>query len=254
MSKRLVNQDRQVEQAAQSELLDILEGKFTRPLTHVILSASLEMIEDYRTSGNAPRLPETHLRDMTDIVKESAALSIVAFGDRILDQGKSAGLILETKDFEELFLRFIEAYIQQEAVRARITNIAETTRNRIIAQIVAGQEEGLSVAEIAKELAKNAEIDSQLRGALIARTETHGAANYGAHQAARATGLRLKQEWVAAADERTRTAHRAADGQVVGMDQGFNVDGELLRFPGDPVGSPWNIINCRCAVSHIVDD
>jgi len=94
---------------------------------------------------------------------------------------------------------------------------------------------------------------SRQRGALIARTETHGAANYGPDGAARATGLDVRKEWVAAADERTRTTHAEADGQVVPIDQPFRVGGELLMFPGDPAGSGANIINCRCAISHIVD-
>ena len=93
-----------------------------------------------------------------------------------------------------------------------------------------------------------------MRGALIARTETHGAANYGADGAARATGLKLRKEWVSAEDERTRESHRLADGETVGMDQAFNVDGERLMYPGDPSASAGNVINCRCAVSHIVDD
>jgi hypothetical protein len=27
----------------------------------------------------------------------------------------------------------------------------------------------------------------------------------------------------------------------------------MLMYPGDPNGSGGNIINCRCAISHIVD-
>jgi uncharacterized protein with gpF-like domain len=92
------------------------------------------------------------------------------------------------------------------------------------------------------------------RGPLIARTETHGAANYGAQQAAKATGLPVRKEWVAAGDERTRESHRAADGQKVGLDERFNVGGAWLLFPGDPDGPPGETINCRCAIAHIVDD
>jgi uncharacterized protein with gpF-like domain len=97
-------------------------------------------------------------------------------------------------------------------------------------------------------------IISRQRGALIARTETHGAANYGADGAARATGLKLRKEWIAAEDERTRPDHNEANGQIVDMDQAFDVGGEALMYPGDPAGSAGNIINCRCGVSHVVDD
>lgn len=52
--------------------------------------------------------------------------------------------------------------------------------------------------------------------------------------------------WVAILDERTRDWHADADGQVAEVGQPFVVDGESLDYPGDPNGSPENIINCRC--------
>ena len=91
-----------------------------------------------------------------------------------------------------------------------------------------------------------------MRGALIARTETHAAANAGADTAARETGLQLRKEWVSAEDERTRDSHRVADGDVADMDGAFAVGADLLKYPGDPAGSPEETINCRCAISHIV--
>ena len=52
--------------------------------------------------------------------------------------------------------------------------------------------------------------------------------------------------WVAVLDDHTRDAHAEADGQEVEEGQPFVVDGEELESPGDPSGSPENIINCRC--------
>jgi hypothetical protein len=40
--------------------------------------------------------------------------------------------------------------------------------------------------------------------------------------------------------------HRDADGQTVPVFMPFQVAGEPLQFPGDPSGSPENVINCRC--------
>jgi hypothetical protein len=34
----------------------------------------------------------------------------------------------------------------------------------------------------------------------------------------------------------------------------FLVGGEPLQFPGDPSGSTWNIINCRCTVIALIGD
>lgn len=52
--------------------------------------------------------------------------------------------------------------------------------------------------------------------------------------------------WVSVLDERTREAHVEADGQETEPGENFNVDGEELQYPGDPEGSPENIVNCRC--------
>ena len=154
----------------------------------------------------------------------------------------------------EFFRRLALDYIGLEMIRRRITSVAETTRQQIVNQITRGQQAGEGIDDIAKRIAGNVGIISRHRGALIARTETHGAANYGADGAARATGLKLRKEWVAAEDERTRPDHNEANGQIVDMDQAFDVGGEALMYPGDPAGSAGNIINCRCAVSHVVDD
>jgi uncharacterized protein with gpF-like domain len=55
------------------------------------------------------------------------------------------------------------------------------------------------------------------------------------------------KEWVSQGDNRVRDAHLSADGQVVAVNQPFIVKGERLMYPGDPAGSPGNIINCRCS-------
>jgi len=54
------------------------------------------------------------------------------------------------------------------------------------------------------------------------------------------------REWRAQADSRVRDAHADAHGQEKILGKPFIVDGEELMYPGDPGGSPENIINCRC--------
>jgi hypothetical protein len=41
---------------------------------------------------------------------------------------------------------------------------------------------------------------------------------------------------------------------VVGKDEPFIVMGEQLDYPGDPVGSAGNVINCRCTQIYITED
>lgn len=268
--KRLLDPDPQRERRRQQRLLVVLERRFVRVYAAEITRASIHMINEFKRLGAVPNLPIDHAGRMRAIYKEMADVSITAFGGRIVDQGKSQGLILERKDFAEFFERLALEYIESELVRQRIAFVSEATRAQIVQQVLAGQKEGLGVAEIAKNITDALPGMSRRRGALIARTETHGAANFGADQAARSTGLNLQKEWVSVDDGRTRDfgegdgiidafSHRAMDGVVAEMDQAFSVPDrfggtEKMKYPGDPAGSAGNAINCRCAVSHIVKD
>lgn len=91
----------------------------------------------------------------------------------------------------------------------------------------------------------------------IARTETtrvESHARWSVGKQAEKAGLKVVKEWIATSDHRTRDAHMEANGQRVGMDEPFIVGGEELMYPGDPNGSPENVINCRCTVIPVVLD
>lgn len=62
-----------------------------------------------------------------------------------------------------------------------------------------------------------------------------------------------QEKWVTVGDELVRQSHIAADLQE-SENGGFIVQGEFLRFPGDPQGSPSNVINCRCSAVIVIDD
>ncbi len=54
-----------------------------------------------------------------------------------------------------------------------------------------------------------------------------------------------------AEDDLVRETHAEADGQVVPVDQPFDVGGESLDYPGDPSGSDAECCNCRCSVIYL---
>lgn len=71
-----------------------------------------------------------------------------------------------------------------------------------------------------------------------------------------AVASRIKKNWNAMLDTKTRTTHAAADftykTMPIDIAQRFIVAGEGLRYPRDPNGSAGNIINCRCESLYIV--
>lgn len=231
-----------------------LEREYRGKLAAEIARAMRLMLDAYARTGSIPNLPEETNPRLIELWREMARSGITAFGNDLLDQGKALGRDLETKSFFDFFMRLADEWIGLEMIRRRITSVVETTRANIVSQVRIGQAEGLGVAQISQRIAKAVPSISTQRGALIARTETHGAANFGANQVAKTIGFTLQKEWIAAEDARTRPFHAAANGQIVAMDQPFEVGGEMLMYPGDEVGSPWNTINCRCTTAYVVQD
>lgn len=255
MTRRLLDGNPKREAARQQRILLVAERRFTEQFRRVIADALRSMADQYERTGAAPDLPPAHEREVEAAFYDLSEAVTTAFAERVLDQGKALGFQLDRKEgFAELFQRIAIDWIASEAVRRRITSVAETTRKDIVDAVARGQRDGLGVSEIATGLRKSIPGMSQQRGALIARTETHGAANNGTNEAAKATGLKLKKEWVSVGDDRTRSDHAELDGVVVDQDQPFNVGGSYGMFPGDPALPADQSINCRCVISHIVDD
>jgi len=98
------------------------------------------------------------------------------------------------------------------------------------------------------------------RAETIARTESQRAMSQGREEALQQTLEQadigrdaVERVWHATRDNRTRDAHRAMDGQTVGMDEPFeDGDGNELMYPGDPDAPAETTINCRCVVSYRV--
>jgi uncharacterized protein with gpF-like domain len=131
----------------------------------------------------------------------------------------------------------------------RATRIAEASFKLVTDQVAEGARASESPEKVAARIAKvlDGEI-SVARARRIARTETVGAQNAALLAMAEEDGREVRKQWVAVEDARTRPTHAAADGQTVGPGQPFTVGGEKLMHPGDPNGSPGNIIHCRCSM------
>jgi len=220
----------------QSRMLDALEARFRRRIASVLIAESESLLSGYRGLGYVPPVNDDHVRDIREVYRELAIASARTFGSRIVTQGKAAGFEIETKQEQtlaEFFRALALSWINLEPIRRRIQSVSETTRAQIVAIVARGQEQGLGVEAIAREVADRLPEISRWRGALIARTETHGAANFAMHETAKTTGLNLEKEWVSVEDMRTRSItrddefdHVSMNGQNVGMDE------PLGRFAG----------------------
>lgn len=83
------------------------------------------------------------------------------------------------------------------------------------------------------------------------RTMVTGAQNAGrvdAAKRARDMGIGLTQVWMATLDMRTRHEHLVLDGQRREIDEPFEVEGEKIKYPGDPDAPAHLVYNCRCTL------
>lgn len=134
----------------------------------------------------------------------------------------------------------------------KITNINNTVLMHIRRELQRGTLAGESIHELSERLMNEKISFSRVRAICVARTEVIGTSNGASFETARfidGGDGRLKKNWITTIDGRERPWHSDADGQTVGINEKFIVFGEELDYPGDPMGSAENVINCRCASS-----
>jgi len=158
------------------------------------------------------------------------------------------------------FNRYVLKFAKNEA-----TLITKTTKDQISALLQQAKIEGWSMREIEKQLGATfdrflgeeskltdeerawfAERNVPNRLEVIARTESLRASNSGGHELMKEWGVPRK-EWLATLDPpRARENHMAMNGEVVPMDEPFDVGGVKMMYPGDPDAPIDETANCRC--------
>jgi SPP1 gp7 family putative phage head morphogenesis protein len=130
--------------------------------------------------------------------------------------------------------------------------IGDTARSDVQNIISQGLSEGLGSNIITSNIRKLTGL-SGFRAATIARTETNTAATYAtvetANEIEKELEIVLVKEWLPTNDNRTRESHRLMRGNVILLNEKFEVDGDLMDRPSDPSASAENVINCRCGIA-----
>lgn len=181
-----------------------------------------------------------------------------AHGKRV---GRDINLQLKFFTLENFTTAFFNALTSWLRVfgSQRITLIQKTFATDINNIIASGLEDEKSMDEIVRELRQlvNRPDFYRWQAMRIARTETTTAANRAALQAGEVSGFVMEKIWISTLDKRTRRKppsqfdHLDMDMVRIGADEKFNVNGDLLRYPGDTNGQAADVINCRCTVALV---
>lgn len=130
-------------------------------------------------------------------------------------------------------------------------------KKQITASIKSSILQGKSISRIADDMQQRMENMSRASAIRTARTSVTAAQNAGrmdSYAAAEKMGIKLKKQWLATLDGRTRHAHAMLDGQTAETDKTFHVDGYEIMYPGDTSAPGYLVYNCRCTMIAAFDD
>ena len=196
--------------------------------------------------------------DLTPIYRSMYMAAVESFKIPDPDQ------VIKAEPFGAAWETVIEQHLLSYGLE-RITEIRRTTKALALAQlepvIESGLRDGLGIREIganmARKISEYAPRAERYRAERIARTEIVSASNWASMESVRISNVsdQFLKRWLPAQQENTRVAHAEMINQPpIEMDELFEVDGEQLAYPGDPSGSPGNVINCRCTLVYVRKD
>ena len=164
---------------------------------------------------------ERILRDEPDLLKPPGPQMKKTFADweTYINTGIDSHITPETKKaFDKLLAQGMDIRWQKGQIQS------------VVVQSIL---QGESIPNMARRIARTMGEINQKASIRYARTAMTSAQNAGRHDAykrAQDMGVMMAQEWIASLDNRTRHAHRQLDGQTVGVDDAFRVDGYDILY------------------------
>jgi len=157
-------------------------------------------------------------------------------------------------------------YFTFHLLNKAVLPISQTTIEQIRRELIKGEQQGLGVDEIVRNI-NSSEITNQ-RARMIVRTESVKAMFKGRELGKSKSPYETQSTWIAAQDHRTRHSHRQMDNVIIPPNEKFvvpvykksgkadlQIGVDLMIGPGDITAHKSNLINCRCtSIQQIVFD
>ncbi len=157
----------------------------------------------------------------------------------------------EHKDFLGLdpFEASVMGWLRTHATKA-VKSILASNLDDVKRILQEGVSEGASHYQMASQIRDYYDDRSEWKAMRVSRTEVATAAGQAQQQSAEQSGVVKTKTWLSARDARVRDSHLEVDGETVSLGEHFS---NGLDYPGDPGGSPEEIIQCRCVAIYNVD-
>lgn len=221
-------------------------------------------VKNYGTSAAISRLAlDAWNKELYKVFEQMYKESAVVFGNATYRALKiQANQKADTFGFNREWTNEVLKFLATKGFEL-VSLITKTTRDKLIAIVEQGINEGLGVDDIAKLILADDTIGYvAFRARRIVRTEVMRASNIAAMNGAKSHGFEVDKQWISAMDSRTRRIpedefdHVELDGVVVDFNEPFTSNGKkgepvVAMQPGDLSAPAGFTINCRCAVGFI---
>jgi HK97 family phage portal protein len=243
---------------------ELLARRFNQDLLAILTMVETQVLRNLeveKSHGDHPTKLFTVDGLLVETAQEAQAISArrsMAFQTKAV--GARADEVLELFGLTEgadMLSPHVQAYLQQK-VQTFAGNWPVTVTKRLRENLLEGVNMGETINELQDRV--RATMGSALgegeraRALTIARTEATPAFNFGSETAYEQSGVVDGRRWLTAHDSAVRSDHVDAENEYAPIGQDFVKTGEALSYPGDPKGSPGNIINCRCTTLPVVEE
>ena len=133
----------------------------------------------------------------------------------------------------------------QNRVDSLVTNMDQTTKNRLVRNIALGIENGTRKSVLTKELQQLGERFAGNRARVIIHTETQAASEFIRHETARLNGVQEK-EWATVGDNKVSAICQSLSGQRKLIKEDF--EGDIFSGPHPPAH-----VNCRSWIEYVIN-
>lgn len=246
--------ERERERQRQERTRERIRSGTQRSMRRAISKAMRDMAKSYEESGELG-IEAVFIEHKEKVKKilESAYIRSARSAQKLIMDSIGEKQIFDPDD-NSTFAAAVRAFIASEGAK-NIQNVSKTTKDQVQGIVGRMALEGIPAREIAAEIRKVSSRVSGRRAEVIARTEVGTSFSVAQEATMHDTEVSFKKEWAAAPDEGdARQTHQALDGEQVGANEMFNVNGAMMKYPRDPSGPPNEVINCRCAVLYIPQD
>ena len=155
-----------------------------------------------------------------------------------------------------LDLAFGSRRILEREIGLMIKRITKTNEKTVRQLVSKGIKNGLSNEDIAKTIRQSVDF-SQSRARVIAQTETTRSINRATNESynvfSDAENVQVSKEWIASRDDKVRETHEELDGQIVAVNDDFEIDGYSGSSPAN-FGVAEMDINCRCTIAPVIEE